>query len=165
MLKANPPRYERRNVTFFLSALVVAVVDQLSKTGIRFALATGESLFEFGFFRITRIHNTGAAFGLFQDQSFFLAIFALVGVVFLLLFGLLFARRFAFLDSRLGKLALGLVLGGTAGNLVDRLRLGYVIDFIDIGIWPAFNFADSAIVVGSIVLAYFFLTGPKDTGV
>ena len=53
-----------------------------------------------------------------------------------------------------GRLALGLVLGGTVGNLVDRLRLGYVTDFIDVGIWPAFNIADSAIVVGVIILAY-----------
>ncbi|MEE8194758.1 MAG: signal peptidase II, partial [Dehalococcoidales bacterium] len=53
-----------------------------------------------------------------------------------------------------GRLSLGLILGGTVGNLIDRLSSGYVTDFIDVGIWPAFNAADSAVVVGAILLAY-----------
>jgi len=145
-------------MVFFLTALLVVAADQLSKIWIRSTLATGESLPETGLFRLTHIHNTGAAFGLFQDQSFLLTIVAIVGIVVVLLLALFFSRRFPFLDNRLGKLALGLVLGGTAGNLIDRLRLGYVTDFIDIGIWPAFNLADSAIVVGVILFAYLLLS-------
>ncbi len=103
---------------------------------------------------MTHIYNTGAAFGLFQDQSFTLTIVAFIGIVVVLLFVFLVPRRFPFLDNRLGKLALGLVFGGTIGNLVDRLRFGYVTDFIDIGIWPAFNIADSAVTVGVILLLY-----------
>jgi signal peptidase II len=103
------------------------------------------------------VHNTGAAFGLFPDQSFALIIVALVSIVVLLLFVFLFSRRFPFLNDRLGRLALGLILGGTVGNLIDRLRLGHVTDFIDIGIWPAFNVADSVVVIGVILVAYSLL--------
>ena len=142
------------NVIFPLTALLVVVADQLSKLQIRSNLATGESLFEVGFFRLTRVHNPGAAFGLFQDQSFLLTIIALVGVAALLLYAFFFHHQFPFLGNRLGKLALGLVLGGTVGNLIDRIYLGYVTDFIAVSIWPAFNIADSAIVVGVIILAY-----------
>ena len=57
--------------------------------------------------------------------------------------------------------ALGLLLGGSVGNLIDRLRLGYATDFIDVGFWPVFNLADSAIVVGAFILAYSFLFKAK----
>ena len=141
-------------MVFFLTALLVVVADQLSKMWIRSNLVVGQSLPETGFFRLTHIHNTGAAFGLFQGHSFALTIVALVGIVILLVYALLIYRRFPILDNLLGKSALGLVLGGTVGNLIDRLHLGYVTDFIDVGFWPAFNIADSAIVVGVIMLAY-----------
>ncbi len=142
------------NVAFFFTALPLVAADQLSKLWIRSNLDIGESLFEVGFFRLTRVHNTGAAFGLFQGQSFPLTIVASVGVAALLLYTLFFYHRFPFLDNRLGKLALGLVLGGTVGNLIDRIHLGYVTDFMDFNLWPAFNIADSAIIVGTIILAY-----------
>ncbi len=143
------------NVVFFLTtALLLVAADQLSKLWIRSNLAIGESLFEVGFFRLTRVHNSGAAFGLFQGQSFLLTIIALVGVAALLLYAFFFHHKLPFLGNRLGKLALGLVLGGTVGNLIDRIHLGYVTDFIDFNFWPAFNIADSAIVVGTIILAY-----------
>ncbi len=155
MQKVNSLQGKWRNVVFFFtSALLLVAADQISKLWIRSNLAIGESLFEVGFFRLTRVHNTGAVFGLFQGQSFPLTIIALVGVAALLLYALFFHRKLPFLDNRLGKLALGLVLGGTVGNLIDRLRLGYVTDFIVVGIWPAYNIADPAIVVGIIILAY-----------
>ncbi len=143
-----------RSVVFFLAALLVVAADQLSKMWIRSNLVVGHSLPETGFFRIIHIHNTGAAFGLFQGHSFALTIVALVGIAVILLYALFIYRHFPISDNRLGKSALGLVLGGTVGNLIDRLHLGYVTDFIDVGVWPAFNVADSAIVVGVIILAY-----------
>ena len=154
MQKVNSLQGKWGNVVFFLTALLLVAADQLSKLGIRSNLAIGESLFEVGFFRLTRVHNTGAVFGLFQGQSFPLTIIALVGVAALLLYALFFHRKLPFLGNRLGKLALGLVLGGTVGNLIDRIYLGYVTDFIAVSIWPAFNIADSAIVVGIIILIY-----------
>ena len=163
MQKVNSLQGKRGNVVFFLTALLLVTADQLSKFWIRSNLAIGESLFEVGFFRFTRVHNTGAVFGLFQGQSFLLTIIALVGVAALLLYALFFYRKLPFLGNGLGKLAFGLVLGGTMGNLIDRIYLGYVTDFIALGSWPAFNIADSAIVVGSIILAYS-LIGLARTG-
>jgi len=138
---------------FFLIALLVVAADQLSKIWIRSNLLVDHSLFEVGFFRITHVHNTGAAFGLFQGQSFLLTIVALVGITVLLVYALVIYRRFPLSDSKLGRSILGLVLGGAVGNLIDRLRFGYVTDFIDVGLWPAFNIADSAITIGAILLA------------
>jgi len=144
--------------SFLLTALLVVVADQLSKLWIRSNLLVGQSLFEMGFFQIIRLPpNTGAAFGLFQDQSFALTIVAIVGIAAILLYALLIYRRFPFLNNLLGRSALGLILGGTIGNLIDRLRFGGVTDFISIGIWPAFNIADATIVVGVILFAYSLL--------
>ncbi len=149
---------------FFLTALLVVVADQLSKIGIRSALANGESFPETGLFRLIHVRNSGAAFGLLQGQSLLLTIAGLFGIVVLLLFFFLFSSRLTFFENRLSKPALGLILGGIAGNLIDRIRLGYVTDFIDVGIWPTFNIADSAITVGVILLAYYLLfTSAKTT--
>lgn len=142
---------------FFLTALLVVSADQLTKIWIRSNLALYQSIPDRGFFQLTHIHNTGAAFGLFPDQPFLLTVVASVGVVLLLIYALFFHRRFPILDNILGSLALGLILGGTIGNLIDRLRLGYVTDFISIGIWPDFNIADSAVTVGAIMAAYSLL--------
>ena len=157
MQKVKSLRGKWWNVVFFFTALLLVAADQISKFWIRSNLAIGESLFEVEFLRLIRVHNTGAAFGLFQGQSFLLTIIALVGIAALVLYAIFFHRTFLFLNNKLGRLALGLVLGGTAGNLIDRIYLGYVTDFIDVGIWPTFNIADSAIVVGTIILAYSLL--------
>ena len=149
------------NMLLFLIALLVVAADQLSKVWIRSNLLVGQSLFEAGFFRITHVNNTGAAFGLFQGQSFLLTIVALVGITVLLVYVLVIYRKFPLLDNRLGRSTLGLVLGGAVGNLIDRLRFGYVTDFIDVGRWPAFNIADSAITVGVILFAYSFLRSAR----
>ena len=157
MKKVNHPQGKWRNVVFLLTVLLIVVADQLSKIWIRSNLAIGQSLPETGFFRLTHVHNTGAAFGLFHGQSFALTIVALVGIAILLLYVLFIYRRFPYLDNMLGKTALGLLLGGIVGNLIDRLRFGYVTDFIDVGLWPAFNIADSAVTIGVIIIAFFLL--------
>jgi signal peptidase II len=151
---------------FPLTALGVVVADQLSKLWIR-SYSEGQTIFQAGFFRIIHIQNTGAAFGLFQGQAFALAIISLVGVAALLFYALLFYRRSPLLGNMLSRIALGLILGGVIGNLIDRLlylfhQLGGITDFISIGIWPAFNIADSAVVVGVIIFAYSLLSSaPK----
>jgi len=158
MQKGNHPQGKRWNVSFFLPTLLVVAADQLSKTWIR-AYPEEQVIFKAGFFQIIHTHNTGAAFGLFQEHSFALTIIGLFGVAVLLAYALFFYRYFPLLDNRLSKSALGLILGGTLGNLIDRLNpnLGGVTDFISIGLWPAFNIADSAVVVGTIIFAYILL--------
>ena len=146
-----------RSAAFFLIALPVVAADQLSKFAIRTNLPYKEFLPETGFFRLTHIHNKGAAFGIFQGQSLPLTILAIIGVGALLFLVIFMYRRFYFLETARGKLSLGLILGGTVGNLIDRISFGYVIDFIDIGAWPAFNIADSSVVVGAILLAFWLI--------
>jgi len=157
MQESNRHQDIRRNVVFFLTGLLIVVSDQLSKVWIRTNLESGQSLYEVGFFRIVHVSNTGAAFGMLQDQSTLLTIIGLVGVIALLIFSRISHRSFPFLGTYLGRLSLGLILGGTLGNVTDRIQLGYVTDFIDFNYWPAFNIADSAITVGVLILAFSLL--------
>ena len=104
-----------------------------------------------GFFNIVNWRNTGAAWGIFQDRNFLLALVSLATVL------VLYLLRHSFqLDRKACRIALGLIGGGIIGNLVDRLRVGSVIDFLDFHIngyhWPAFNVADAAITVGVVAL-------------
>jgi signal peptidase II len=147
-------------VFFPLVALLVVVADQLTKWLIRSNLDIGESLWTWGIFDIIRFPpNSGAAFGLFQGHTFALTIVGIVGIIFLLFYAFYIYRRYPLLDNQLSRIALGLILGGTIGNLIDRLRylfgqLDGVTDFISIGWWPAFNVADSAVVIGVILFIY-----------
>jgi len=152
--KRLPARW--RYLALFLVALFIVGADQASKTWIRSNLPEGYSLFKLGFFRITHVQNTGAAFGLLPDHSLALMIFAIIAgsvVLFFIIYG---HRYFPWLGDTAVMLTFGLVLGGTAGNLIDRFRFGYVTDFIDLSYWPAFNIADSALSIGAILVVYFF---------
>ena len=154
MQEGNQPQDAWRSVVFFLIGLCVVWADQLSKWWIKTALLRGQSLFELGFFRITHTRNTGAAFGLFQDHTFVLAIVSAVGAIVILFCAFFLPRYLPFLGSMLGRVSLGLVFGGTIGNLIDRFFFGSVTDFIDFSFWPAFNIADAAVTIGAIILAY-----------
>jgi signal peptidase II len=153
MRKEERPLAKWRYLVFFLVALFIIVADQISKGWIRSSLPEGYSLFRLGFFRITHVHNTGAAFGLLPDQSLLLTIFAIIAGILVLFFVFYGHRYFLWLGNISVMLTFGLVLGGTVGNLIDRFRFGYVTDFIDFGYWPAFNIADSAVTVGVILFA------------
>jgi len=157
--KRPPARW--RYLLFFLVALFIIGADQASKAWIRSSLPEGYSLFRLGFFRITRVHNTGAAFGLFPEQPSVLAIFAIIAAIVVLFFVLYGHRYFPWLESISMTLTFGLVLGGTVGNLIDRFHFGYVTDFIDFGFWPTFNIADSAVTVGVILFALILLRHAK----
>ncbi|UCH42705.1 MAG: signal peptidase II [Dehalococcoidales bacterium] len=144
-------------MVFYLTAILVILADQVTKLLIRANLDVGQSTFELGFFRITHIYNTGASFGLFPEYTLPLIIIGLVAVSTILVIMVFFPHRFPVLNNQIGRLALGLLLGGAAGNLIDRLRLGHATDFLNFNIWPAFNVADSAITVGIILFAYALL--------
>ncbi len=153
MQKADSPLGRWRNVALYLVLLVVVAADQLSKMWVGF-YPEGHLIQKVGFLQLIHIHNTGAAFGLFQGQSFALVIVDIAGIILFLFLALFLYRRFPILASMPNRIAIGLILGGTVGNLIDRLRLGYVTDFIDFRIWPVFNIADSSLVIGSIIVAY-----------
>ena len=131
---------------------LVVIADQVTKALIRGNLRLHESVPDDGFFRFTYTTNTGAVFGTFSDQTFIMTIASFVGVGILLYFYHSHSGSEKFV-----RLSLGLLLGGAIGNLIDRLWLGKVTDFIDVGPWPIFNLADSAIVVGIVVLVVMFL--------
>ncbi len=104
------------------------------------------------FLYITFVRNPGAAFGMFPYQTVFFIIIALVVAV-----GIVWYYRAMGAENRWLRLGLSLMLGGSLGNLIDRVRSGYVIDFIDFSIWPpVFNIADSAIVIGIGILIIVF---------
>jgi signal peptidase II len=104
-------------------------------------------------FHFTLVHNYGAAFGIFQNQLFFLILVSLAAIF------LIFKYLKAYSKSE--KIFLMLILSGALGNLIDRVLFGYVIDFLDFRIWPVFNIADSAISIGSVCLAVVFLKSGK----
>lgn len=146
-----------RTVVFFLVTLAVVAGDYFSKLWIRSHLAVGESLPENGFLRLTHVQNTGAAFGIFQNHTFSLTIVSFIGIAVILVYTFYISRRFPILDNGISKAALGSVLGGTVGNLIDRLSLGYVTDFIAVGSFPAYNIADASITTGVSVFAGFLI--------
>lgn len=148
----------RREWPFLGAAALILALDQASKYLVRANLALGESIPSQGWLRLTHISNTGASFGLFSGRSFALAITGAIGILALALY-------YKYLSSRgaLIRAALGLQLGGATGNLIDRLRLGYVTDFFDVGAWPVFNLADSGIVVGVALVIGFLLLKGRDS--
>jgi len=163
MQKVNRPQDRWRNVVFGCVGLLVILADQLSKAWIRNNLAWGQSLFDAGFFQIVHVHNTGAAFGIFKDHSLTLTIVGFVGIVVILLLVFVLRSRWSLLDSMLVTSAIGLVMGGTIGNLIDRLRMGYVIDFMDFKVWPVFNVADASVTIGVIIVAYCIICWAQST--
>ena len=145
----------------FATALAIVVADQVAKRVVASFMRLGESINLLGpVVRFTRTENTGAAFGMLRGRSlWFIIVSAVASIAIVLL-----RRRIASMRPR-EQMAFGLVLGGAVGNLIDRIRLGAVVDFIDIGFgdlrWPAFNVADSAITIGVAVLAFGLLFLPR----
>ena len=155
MRKVGSPPANWWTVVLFITVLVIAA-DQISKTWIR-TYPQGHLIYKLGFLGITHHSNTGAAFGLFQGQSFALAIIAVISVIALLLLAFWVYRSYPFLLNKLNLVAFSFILGGTVSNLIDRLRFGSVTEFIGVGFWPTFNVADPAITIGVILLVYSIL--------
>ena len=155
-----------RTIVFFLVALGVVIGDLFSKAWIRSNLDVGQSLPETGFFKLTHVQNTGAAFGMFQDHTSILTVVSFIGIVVILIYAFYVSRRIPFLNNGISKSALGAVLGGTIGNLIDRLTLGYVTDFLSVGTFAKFNVADASITTGVIIfggsLIYLYVKEHKE---
>jgi signal peptidase II len=140
-------------MTFYLIALAVILLDQASKLVIIRALRLGQGIAVFpGFFDIVFVLNPGAAFGFLatlsdQVRNPFFILISVAAVILILAYHTRYPH-----PHPLVSVGLGLILGGAIGNLVDRLRYGMVVDFLDVHVfqyhWPAFNIADSAISIG-----------------
>jgi signal peptidase II len=139
-----------------LGAVVVAAIaaDQLTKLIVASELTLDEGLHVIGPFSIHHVQNSGIAFGLFASATPVVTLLTALAVGWMLLF---FARSGA--RHPVLPVALGLLIGGSTSNLIDRIRLGHVTDFLDLRYWPAFNLADSFIVVGVGILFVALLLG------
>jgi signal peptidase II len=136
---------------FFGLAAGIVVADQLVKAWIVSSIAPGASVSVVGdYLRLVHSQNTGALFGLFRESA------VLFGLASIVVIGLIVTYHARSGRSPYMSVALGLLLGGAIGNLIDRLRLGYVVDFVDAGIgnmrWYTFNVADAAISFAIILL-------------
>jgi len=135
------------------------MADQITKALVVMNLAPGESRPLFPpIVSLTHVQNTGAAFGLFKGQQVLFIVLSLIVIGWLV--RELRAHQTLAPAVRWGS---ALILGGAAGNVIDRLRLGYVIDFIDLHVWPVFNVGDSAITIGVALLVFqsFRRTRPR----
>lgn len=133
-------------------------LDRLTKHLVSQKLYLGQSIPVIqDIFHITLTHNRGAAFGILRNQLPLFVIVALIAIVMILL-GF---RNNQYRLRPFYRLSLALILAGAAGNLIDRLTLGYVIDFLDLRVWPVFNIADSAISTGAVLLSFSLLKPKK----
>lgn len=133
---------------------IILSLDQATKIFLVGNLQLNESISVIrGVFDITLVYNRGAAFGIFRNQAYLFIISALVAIV------LVAVSLKKNKHNKYYLVCLSLILAGAVGNLIDRIRLGYVIDFFNFHFWPVFNIADSAITIGAIMLAWTIFKG------
>ena len=142
-------------------ALIAIVLDQISKRIVLTSLGAVGAWAPIpalgSWFSLTLVTNSGAAFGLFPGFGYVFMVVAIVVVVVIAVYYWHMPK-----GQLLISVSLGLQLGGAIGNLLDRVRYGYVIDFIDFKIWPVFNLADTCIVIGVALLALALLLDPGE---
>jgi len=139
-------------IHFFIISFTACIVDQISKKYlVKILLENGGNIDIFRFFSLTYVKNSGILFGFFSFDKIkiFLILFSLLAIFLIPLYFFKTKRSEKFL-----QISLGLMEGGILGNLIDRIKNGYVIDFINFHFWPVFNFADSFITIGIVL---FFL--------
>lgn len=135
----------------------VVFLDQVTKyLAVKYLMPVGSYPVIKNFFHLTYVENKGAAFGMLQNKTlFFIVITVIVGAV-------LIYSMIKLPGNSVYNYTLAMILGGAIGNLIDRVRLGYVVDFIDFKFFPAvFNVADSFIVIGAIILGYLMIFKEK----
>ncbi len=144
---------------YFIIIAIIIAVDQLSKYLIQSGMELNQTIpLINGVFHVTYIHNYGAAFSIFQNKTGFLIAIQLVVITGVIVY--LIKRRK--IDHWALLLSLSLIAAGGFGNLIDRAAKGYVIDFLDLRVWPIFNVADISVCVGcGLMVLYVFLIEPK----
>jgi signal peptidase II len=148
---------DKRSLVILLIVIAHVALDQATKAWIR-TYPLNSEISHFGFLRIIHIQNTGAGFGMFSGYWIPLMIIVLLGLVVLVWFYYWIHRKFPQYINAWTMTAYALIVGGTIGNLVDRIRqAGAVTDFIDPGFWPVFNVADAGISVGGVMFGIFII--------
>lgn len=142
---------EKKYFVVFSTALIIILLDQITKFLVKNAFQLNQTFpIINNIFHLTYINNTGAGFGILKAQALIL-IFISVAVIGIILYNFDKIKN----NETLLQILAGFVLGGTIGNLVDRLAYGHVIDFLDFRIWPIFNLADSFVTIGVIGLIIY----------
>ena len=137
----------------FLAALFVFVLDRLTKIAVAKNMSYGQSIHILPkIFNFTYVTNDGTAFSLFKGQNAILAAISVLAIIVIVFYVVTHKNSGPILS-----LALGLILGGALGNLVDRIKFGHVIDFLDFRVWPVFNIADSSLTIGISMLVITLL--------
>lgn len=148
---------KRRVALLAVTALAIVVVDQITKAMVRSSFDLGESRpIVSGLLWLTRVHNTGAAFGMFRGQQWFL-----IAVAVVVLGAIAWAVVRLKSRSLVARVALSMIAAGALGNLIDRAVLGGVTDFLDLGWFPVFNVADMSLDVGVALLVWWLLFSPQ----
>lgn len=143
----------QKNLLFFGLALIIIIFDQLTKFLVKSRLSFSESIPVIkNIFHFTLIKNFGVGFGLFNAPA---ARWILI-ILTIIIIGIILYYYKKIPEQYLPVISTSLILGGAVGNLIDRFLLGFVVDFLDFRIWPAFNVADSAITIGVIGLIIYF---------
>ena len=131
------------SIVGILSLFLILLIDRVSKSVIVSRLAPGESIpIIKNILHITFVKNTGAAFGLFKNSTYFFITVSVIAVIIIGVVLVKVARKGNFPEKPVFYYSLILIMAGALGNLIDRISLRYVIDFIDVRIWPVFNIAD-----------------------
>lgn len=143
----------------FLSIFVLILIDQVTKYFITANMKVYDSIVVIeNIFHLTYVRNFGAAFSILQNKKIFFVVITVIvamGIIFTI-------AKYSKGMHRAMLYSLALILAGAIGNLIDRIRLGYVIDFFDFRIWPVFNIADMCVVCGCILITYYmFFIEPK----
>ena len=145
-----PSKKLSKDIIFFASAFTVIALDQITKFLVSI-MYTGNPWSIIGnFLKISLTHNTGMSFGMFKGRYQFAICAALIVIGVILYY-------YDEINERANLIAAALIIGGAIGNLIDRIVYGAVIDFIDFGFWPSFNLADTALVIGVMLLVYGLL--------
>ncbi|MFZ2631735.1 MAG: signal peptidase II [Desulfosalsimonadaceae bacterium] len=153
---------KNKYIMLVFTAGLVVVLDQLTKWLItRYLPFYSETKIIPGLLNLIHIHNPGGAFGIFAKNQGSLQSMAFIGVAVAAMGLILYLYRKTPSEYPVLSMGLALIFGGAFGNMIDRLRIGRVIDFIDLYVgrlhWPAFNIADSAITVGMVIFAFYIL--------
>jgi len=152
-------RRKKQALISAVSILAILAIDQSSKFLIQLKLGIGESIpLIRNVLHLTFVKNTGAAFGLFKNSTIVFIVISVVVVVCISILLLRSIKGGKSSSSPIFNSALILIVSGALGNLIDRLRFGYVVDFIDVRIWPVFNIADTAITIGTFLLLLFYIS-------
>lgn len=154
-----PVPKRKKGSQIILLVLLIVLLDQITKSIVKKFLPVGASIPVIkNVLHLTSVRNFGAAFGILKNQALFFISISSFAIIFILLM-FYYDRKFKIIKNLSLRTAMAMILAGAIGNLIDRLKFGYVIDFIDVRIWPVFNIADTFITIGAIFLLFEMVRG------